>query len=224
MSLTTRKKRPLVRDTQTFRDARLFIIACDDTYAPKQYFEFFKIPRIHVHVVETPDHTCSAAHVLDRLLGYKHEPDDERWLVLDTDHYTQGTHLPTFLETLKRATDNGVRVALSKHCFDLWLLLHHVEETTVADLANCGETDARLRKAIGQYNKTNLNPKHFPLAKVCDACERAQRLDAVVAGGDIPAANTTRVYQIWRAIHKKALPTQLPAELQGLARIFPQVP
>ena len=31
---------PLSRDPHTFRDDRLFIIACDDTYAPKQYFDF----------------------------------------------------------------------------------------------------------------------------------------------------------------------------------------
>lgn len=93
MPLTHRKARPLVRDKQALRDDRLFIIACDDTYAPKQYFNFFRIPRVQVHVVETVDGTSVAQAVLDRLLTYEHEEYDERWLLLDTDHCIQGTHL-----------------------------------------------------------------------------------------------------------------------------------
>jgi hypothetical protein len=92
MTLTNLKKRPLTRDKDGLRDDRLFIIACDDTYAPKQYFGFFRIPRIQVHVVETTDGSSAAEHVLNRLLEYDHKEYDERWLLLDADHYTQGTH------------------------------------------------------------------------------------------------------------------------------------
>ncbi len=53
--LTQRKPRPLARDGKGFRDDRLFIVACDDTYAPKQYFAFFKFTRLHVHVINVPD-------------------------------------------------------------------------------------------------------------------------------------------------------------------------
>ena len=52
MSLVARKPRPLTRDATTFRDDRLFIVACDDIYAPKQYF------------VGTTDGTSVARHVL----------------------------------------------------------------------------------------------------------------------------------------------------------------
>src|SRR5260370_30800757 len=140
MALTSRKQRPLARDRQTFRDDRLFIIACDDTYAPKQYFDFFRIARIQVHVVPTTDGTNSAETVLDRLLEYDHEGFDERWLVLDTDHYTQGPHLQSFTRALARARQVGVRVALSKHCFELWLLLHHIEESQLPALPDCAAT------------------------------------------------------------------------------------
>ena len=44
MSLTRRKARPLKRDGTRLRDDRLFIVACDDTYAPKQYFDFSRFP------------------------------------------------------------------------------------------------------------------------------------------------------------------------------------
>lgn len=42
MSLFPRKPRPIKRHEATFRDDRLFIVACDDTFAPKQYFEFYE--------------------------------------------------------------------------------------------------------------------------------------------------------------------------------------
>ena len=63
-----RKPRPLTRGLGSLRDDRLFIVACDDQYAPKQYFNFLRLPRIQVHVVETPDGKNSASHVLERLM------------------------------------------------------------------------------------------------------------------------------------------------------------
>lgn len=54
MSLIQRKPRPLTRDSSGFRDDRLFIVACDDTYAPQQYFNLFQIPRVKIFVVNTP--------------------------------------------------------------------------------------------------------------------------------------------------------------------------
>ena len=120
------KKRPLTRDSGALRDDRLFIVACDDSYAPKQYLDLFRLTRVQIHVIPTVDGTSAAAHVLTRLLSVAHDDDDERWLVLDIDHSLQGAHVASFMEALKRAKDNGVQVALSNPCFELWLLLHHI--------------------------------------------------------------------------------------------------
>ena len=216
MSLILRNARPLQRDSESLRDDRLFILACDDTYAPEQYFGFFKLIRVKVHVVPTVDGSSAAKHVLDRLLTFEHETDDERWLVLDTDHYVRGTHLPSFLAALQEAKQKGIRVALSKPSFDLWLLLHHVEGTTVAEYANADEVGAAFRAELGQYDKRKLQGAAFPLESVVAACQRAESLDAVVDGGDIPQANTSRVSKLWKAIVTKAHPSQLPEELRAL--------
>lgn len=215
MSSVKRKPRPLTRDKSSFRDDRLFIIACDDTYAPKQYFDFFKIARVQVHVITTQDGTSSARQVLERLKGFDHEEDDERWLLLDTDHYTQGPHQKNFTEAISDAQQQGVNVALSKPCFELWLLLHHEEESAVDALTNANETEKALRTKLGQYNKSNLKQEHYPMGLVAKACERAKRLDQK-ARGTIPACNTSRVYKVWKAIATKALPSQLPSELKSL--------
>jgi hypothetical protein len=216
MSLTNRKARPLARDTPDIRDDRLFIVACDDTYAPEQYFGFFKITRIQVHVVSTPkDGTSHAQYVLERLLEFEYEEDDERWMLLDTDHCTQPNHFPNFISAIREARQRGINVALSKPCFELWLLLHHVEESNVVSLANAGETESALRTTLGQYNKTALRQEHFPLTTVSDAGARAERLDQSVGGGDSPDKNTSQVYLLWKAIVAKALPSQLPPELRS---------
>jgi hypothetical protein len=218
MTLIQRQPRPLTRDSASLRDDRLFIVACDDTFAPKQYFDFFRFPRVKIHVVPTEDGTSAARHVLDRLLRFDHEEDDERWMLLDTDHCVQGTHVASLVDTLSEANRQGVNVALSRPSFELWLLLHHVEETALGVLATAKHAEEALRARLGQYNKTRLRQEHYPLASVYDACLRAERLDAVVAGGDIPQENTTRVYRLLKAIAAKALPLQLPPELRGLLR------
>jgi hypothetical protein len=211
-----RKPRPLKRDADSLRDDRLFIVACDDTYAPKQYFNFFKITRVKVHVVPTEDGTSAAEHVLERLRNIEHEEDDELWMLLDTDHYVHGTHLASFTAALAAAGQLGVSVALSRPCFELWLLLHHEEEAEVVPLRSAEDVESALRKRLGQYNKTNLRQEHFPLESVSSACLRAERLDSTVRGGEIPGENTSRVYLLWKAIAAKALPTQLPDELRAL--------
>jgi hypothetical protein len=216
MSLIQRKARPLTRDSDSLRDDRLFIVACDDTCAPEQYFNFFKITRVHIHVVPTKDGTSAARHVLNRLLEFEYDEDDERWLVLDVDHYTKGEHIKGFLSAIKRARRHGIKVALSKPCFELWLLLHHQDETTVSTLSNAGKVAEALRSKIGQYDKTNLKLAHYPLLSVAEAALRAQRLDQIVAGGDIPGSNTTRIYLLLKAIVREALPSQLPEELRIL--------
>jgi hypothetical protein len=216
MSLTQRKPRPLVRDAVSLRDDRLFIIACDDTYAPKQYFEFFRITRVQVHVVPTTDGTSAPQHVLERLLAIDHEADDERWIVLDTDHFVKGAHVANFHDTINQAKQQGVNVALSRPCFEFWLLLHHADESAVISLSTAGDVEMALRGKLGEYNKTNLKQKHYPLSTVSAACARAERLDKSVGGGEIPAGNTSRVYLIWKAITAKALPSQLPSELKSL--------
>lgn len=218
MTPASRKPRPLQRDQATFRDDRLFIVACDDTYAPKQYFEFFRLPRIQVHVVTTEDGSSSAMHVLNRLSNVAHLEHDERWMLLDTDHCIQGGHVATFTQAIKEAQEAGIQVALSRPSFELWLLLHHVDETCVAALTNAAKTEAQLRAELGTYDKRRLDEEKFPVETVADACERAMRLDDLAGGGDIPSGPASRVYRLWASIIDKVPVWQLPASLGRLKK------
>jgi RloB-like protein len=210
------KKRPLTRDIGTLRDDRLFIVACDDTYAPKQYFDLFRLTRIQIHVVPTVDGTSAAAHVLTRLLSFDHEEDDELWLVVDVDHAMKGDHVANFMQALKRARDNSVNVALSNPCFELWLLLHHRPEGECSSLRDANDALTMLRDTLGTYNKTRLNPLYFPLDSVALASARARALDGPYQQQDVPRGATTRVYRLIESIVSAAHPNQLPSELRKL--------
>ena len=128
-------------------------------------------------MVATTDGTSAAPHVLDRLLAIEHIDDDKRWLLLDVDHYLQSTHTPSFLEAMRRAKSLGVKVALSKPSFELWLLLHHVEPPEVTALVDARELEDKLRLALGSYYKTRLNKADFPLSSVAKAHARGRALD-----------------------------------------------
>jgi hypothetical protein len=210
--------RPLNRDSDSLRDDRLFIVASDDSYAPKQYFDFFRLPRVQVHVVETPldENRCHAIDVLNRLEGLEHEDEDERWMLLDTDHYSNGRHVKEFRRIIKEAGEKGISVALSKPCFELWLLLHHTDKDIITELDSAKSVENALRQMLGEYNKTSLKREHFPIESVAKAYQQARDLDKAALGGEIPQTNTSRVFRLWEAIISKSLPSQLPPELAAL--------
>ncbi|WP_080424129.1 RloB family protein [Burkholderia ubonensis] len=219
MPLIKRNPRPIERDKKEFRDDRLFIVACDDTFAPKQYFDSYKISRVHVHVIPTEDGTSSAPHVLDRLMQYGHDDDDELWMLLDTDHCIKGSHLAGFTNSLKEAREKGVKVALSSPCFELWLLLHHVDEDQIGTLTNATKTEKFLREKLDVYDKTRLDASRFPLSLVALACERAEKLENAMGNPEIPTTPMSQVHKLWRAIVAKGLPSQLPEELRNLLTV-----
>jgi len=222
VSLLSRQVRPLGRDRQQekLRDSRLFLIACDDRYAPKQYFDFFRLPRIKIVVDPTEDNKSDPRHVLERLRKRRDkeqlQPDDECWLVLDTDHNTEPNHRPNLITSIRDAHDAGIQVALSFPCFELWLLLHHIDEEDAKSLWKCGDVESKIRSYVGEYNKTNLKPNHYGDGSASNATLRAERLDETVTSGDIPDSPTTRIYRLIRAIVSKGLPSDLPLELRPL--------
>jgi len=207
--------RPLIRETATYRDDRLFIVACEDTYAPKQYFEFFEIPRVKIHVVPTEGGLSSPPHVLERLLEIEHEAYDERWLLLDVDHRNVGRHVPNLVQTLSEARRQGVSAAICNPCFELWLLLHHKSEDELGGFADCSVVEGVLREVLGGYNKRRLKAHQFNRQSVAEACVRARRLDET-APWSVPEGYAAQVHRLWEAIAEGAAPHQLPPEFQGI--------
>lgn len=171
-----RRKRPLDRSTNVVRDANLIVIASEDKYAVRQYFDFFRSTKIQFKVLETEEGKSAPEHVLARLDEYKREFDigegDQFWLVSDCDHWIEPGHLKNLIHVIKECRRKGIQVALSNPCFELWLLLHFAEFPP-EDTLTCAELENRIRKAVGGYDKARVFNLPINHDRVKSAVERS---------------------------------------------------
>ena len=201
-----RKKRPLDREANPVRDASLVIIASEDRYAVRQYFDFFQSTRIQFKVLGTEDGKSAPEHVLDRLDEYREEFEigegDSFWLVFDCDHWVQPNHVQNLTQVLQQCRQKGIQVALSNPCFDLWLLLHFADFPT-DDSLTCNEVADRLRNAAGSYHKTKVYRLEIDDEKVSTAVKRAA--DNYPSSEGIPTRLRTAVHLIIQALVAKRI-------------------
>lgn len=182
------------------RDARLFILATEGAVTEPQYFRGLQERgvvdrlRVKIEVIPTPldAGTSAPRHVLERLSEiasqYNLIADDELWLIIDADRVWE-RHLP---QVTREAFQKGFFVAVSRPCFELWLLLHVSDD--VSSISTCADCSRALRMQLGRYNKSNLDMDHFPRSAVLDAIRRASALDP---GGDRwPQSIGSHVYQL----------------------------
>lgn len=211
-----RKNRPLDRTTRLVRDSSIVVIACEDTYAVKQYFAKFRTRRVQFKVLPTEEGYSSPQAVVERLNRYRVEEqigdEDELWICIDADHWIRGSHQRELAEVLRQCRSNGYGVAISNPCFEVWLLMHFVtidDELLNTILGNAqnssvSESDRRsircdgyekhLRMVSGGYNKTNVARLPISTAQVIQAMQRARDRDD--GTGDIPGAPGTRAYEL----------------------------
>jgi hypothetical protein len=197
------------------RDARLFVVATEDTYASKQYFGFFRHPRVHVEVLPTrhgqgPD----PRSVLNRLIYFAEQyqigADDQLWVLLDTDHWIEENHKRGLIQAIEDGRRRGYRTAMSRPCFDLWLLLHHEEVALGTIFAKCADVGTRIRAIVGEFNKTNLKQEHYTLPQVQAALIRAKALEPA-ALALWPETTATRVCLLVEELkHAGLFPSQSP--------------
>jgi RloB-like protein len=169
-----------------FRDLRLYLVASEDTYAVKQYFDALKDNeiiddrKVEVRVLPSGGSGETAhsdpASVLARLIEAvvdEPQPFDERWLCLDLDHWGTGRHAPNLARVCKEALDAGCQLAISNPAFEVWLLLHCSDEPKSTQ----AECEAAIRAAVGSYNKARLQPDIYTRDAVDLAINRARALD-----------------------------------------------
>lgn len=212
MSLINRMPVTIGRAERKLRDDRVFVVASEDSYAPKQYFDSLALPRVRVIVIPTPTDTCESApkHVVERLeKAYKDvrskgeiQENDEFWVMIDTDHHVAGNHLSGTYLALKEARQKGFELAVSNPCFELWLLLHHIDVAPGEAFEKAKEVATRLQKVLGGYNKTAIAHGRFPLSLVPKAIHRARTLesDPDHPEGWWPISTGTRVYRLMERI------------------------
>ena len=182
---------------EAFRDARLIVIASEGKDTERIYFKAlakeYTNPRVHVHILERSEaeqNNSSPDHVLKQLNDYKSqyelEADDELWLVVDKDRWTEAMLSCVATECSQEV---AMHMALSNPCFELWLLLH-IEDSALLTpeeqkqwIENRRKSKngdpylkVRLRQKMGSYHESSYDALTL-IAHVEDAIERARALD-----------------------------------------------
>jgi hypothetical protein len=204
---------------EAFRDARLIVIASEGKDTERIYFRAlakeYTNPRVHVHILERSEdeqNNSSPEHVLKQLNDYKGhyelESDDELWLVVDRDRWTEAMLSRVATEC---AQDNFMHVALSNPCIELWLLLHLVDATLLTSeeeqlwMENRRKSKkadpylkVRLRQEMGSYHESSYDAKML-IEHVDVAIARAEALDKNPADR-WPQTLGTRVYLLAESV------------------------
>ena len=214
-----RKRTPFVR-IGAHRDARLIIIATEDTKATVAYFQtlvspaYYQSAKVHVEILTRDDTASSPARILRQLDEWRNEyqlaEEDELWLVIDVDQWGARKLSQIAQECLQKT----IRLAISNPAIELWFLLHLIDlnqadeatqQRLLANRKNRGRR-SQLEQAIvdivGSYNKAKLNSDHF-LSHINLAIERAERLDRQPTDR-WPQQLGTRVYLLVQSIIKSS--------------------
>ena len=121
---------------------------------------------------------------------------DAVWCVLDHDDH------PRLPEAIDLAAGNGIQVAFSNPCFELWLLLHFRESPGAQQRRTVGQL---LRERLPGYEK-HVAYEHFA-PTVGDARRRARQLDKHARdAGELRRNPTTGVYRLLDAIESTSSP------------------
>jgi hypothetical protein len=176
------------------------LIVCEGTKTEPGYFEDLR--QRYRRVVELELSPGGVPKTLvERAVEIKYDADskankdenerfEEVWCVFDIDDH------PKVDDAKQQARDNGISLAISNPCFELWVLLHFEEQN-----AHISRTrlSAACRKHLPGYVKdlptAKLNP-HYD-----KAATRAQKLDEWQQQQGRKDANpSTGVYRLTRAI------------------------
>lgn len=200
------------RAERELRDDRVFLVATEDTYAPKQYFDGLSLGRVRVVVLPTPEGSglCAPCHVVERLSAHFRDAkeagnvqdDDEFWVLMDTDHHVNENHEKGFIEALDSARKSGFRIAISNPSFEIWLLLHHVDLDGAVSHRSSASVQRELATVLGSYDKSKLDATLFPIARIPEAIRRARALEDSPDDpkGYWPTRPGTRVYRLMEAL------------------------
>lgn len=218
-----RSRNSLMRERrEAFRDARLIVIASEGKDTERIYFKAlakeYSNPRVHVHILERSvdeQNNSSPEHVLKQLNDYKSqyelEADDELWLVVDKDRWTEAMLSRVATECSQEV---AMHMALSNPCFELWLLLH-IEDVTLLTpeeqkqwMENRKKSKnadpylkARLCQKMGSYHESSYDAQTL-MAHVENAIERARTLDKN-PNDRWPQTLGTRVYLLAKSVMNK---------------------
>jgi hypothetical protein len=169
---------------------RAFAKACRNPRVDVEIATEHGVPRTVVEVARDrkKEGAQEAAREKDDNLAY-----DSVWCVFDIDEH------PRVGEAKEMARDNGIDLAISNPCFELWLFLHFAENPGMQDRAAIKQ---KLKRHVLKYDK------HIDYATYSagyeQAVTRASKMDQAAEEAHEPHRNpTTGVYNLTELIRTK---------------------
>jgi RloB-like protein len=124
---------------------------------------------------------------------------DEFWCVFDVEW---PVNHPNLKEAIDQAHHNGIRLAVSNPCFELWLILHFQDQGRWLD----NDQACRLRRRLdGSSGKGIDAAKYMPLTS--DAARRAVKLDERHSRDSTPFPDNNPSSSMHRLLASVEVPT-----------------
>jgi hypothetical protein len=146
------------------KDAKLFIIATEDTKCTVKYFndfkEYFENSKIQIEIIERDETASSPKYVLKSIDNFKKRHGyiknyDEFHLVIDIDDWKERE----LSEVMRECTQKEYFTNVSNPRIELWFLLHHLDiaglsvaekkQILTADAYASGSIEFRLKELVG---------------------------------------------------------------------------
>ncbi|MGA3099134.1 MAG: RloB family protein [Bryobacteraceae bacterium] len=211
--MARRDRRDTLRRRRPFRTPHpRFLIVCEDTKTEPGYFKAMRHlekslielelvspgkkpkPLVEHAVAMKKEAAARAKREKDENLNYDHV-----WCVFDVDEH------PYLPEAKQQARDNGIEVAVSNPCFELWLLLHFCDQRAHIERGPLQEKCRKCRKEMRGYEKQL--PTSLLHTLYADALQRAMALDEWQERRGCAEANpSTGVYRLMEQIRTLGKP------------------
>lgn len=199
-------RKKLVNPSTHVRDARLYMVVVEGANTEWNYFnalqdqDFIPKSKVHIEVAKPDEHKSAPNHLIacaeenfnsitNRL------PDDECWIVFDVESLTRNDKRERQVrEAIDVARDQKWFVALSNPCFEVWYLLHIMDDLTGID-GTGNSAKETLRMQLGGYRESNVPQPCLDRQAIQLAITRAKSRDTD-PNSPIPALPSTRVYRL----------------------------
>jgi hypothetical protein len=204
--------RPLRRSRPSRDPLPRMLVVCEGKVTEPGYFrEFAREERNRLVEVIIDDQGGSPKTLVERAASQKKAANreafrmrddnlkyDEVWCVFDVDQH------PKLADAHQQARDNGIRIAVSNPCFELWLLLHYQEQTAFIERTKAA---VLLRGHVKGYEK-HVDYSRFRAAYE-DAVRRASQLTRRHSENGTEGGNpSTTVYELTERIRELGSGTQ----------------
>lgn len=179
----------LSRRSQVRNPLPVVVVVCDDRKTAVAYFEAFKREiksRVALEIVKAPHHGATPDAIVSEAIKRREALEDTTskddtesrsavWALIDLE--AEPTRQTQSREARQKAEQHNVKVALSKPCFEVWVLAHLAD--TGEEFQDCNAVVKRVRvewkstfgnefpnkKAQADYSK--LIPRHQAAIERC---------------------------------------------------------